>query len=52
MNDKSLLSLREIARELNLKYKTVLNFKNQLEPFLPGVFETSSIFLTAKTSWN
>jgi hypothetical protein len=39
MNEKSLLSLREIARELNLKYKTVLNFKNQLEPFLPGVFD-------------
>jgi hypothetical protein len=39
MNEKSLLSLREIAGELNLKYKTVLNFKNQLEPFLPGVFD-------------
>jgi hypothetical protein len=39
MNDKSLLSLREIARELNLKYKKILNSKNQMEPFLPGVFD-------------
>jgi hypothetical protein len=39
MNDKSLLSLREIARELNLNYKTILNFKNQLGRFLPGVFD-------------
>jgi|GEM_PF-2625205 len=39
MNDKSLLSLREISGELNLKYKTILNFKNQLGRFLPGVFD-------------
>jgi len=39
MNEKSLLSLREIAGELNLNYKTILNFKNQLGRFLPGVFD-------------
>jgi hypothetical protein len=39
MNDKSLLSLREISGELNLNYKTILNFKNQLGRFLPGVFD-------------
>jgi hypothetical protein len=39
MNEKSLLSLREIARELNLKYKKILNAKNQMEAFLPGMFD-------------
>ena len=35
MTEKSLLSLREIASELNLNYSTILNFKNQLTSFLP-----------------
>ena len=39
MSDKSLLSLREIAGELNLNYKTILNYKNQIGPFLPGLFD-------------
>ena len=35
MTEKSLLSLREIARELNLNYRTMLNYKNQIQHLLP-----------------
>ena len=42
MSDKSLLSLREIAQELNLKYKTVLNLKNQLGSFMPAMYDGRS----------
>ena len=36
MSDKSLLSLREIARELNLNYRTMIDIKNQFLSFLPA----------------
>ena len=35
MTEKSLLSMREIARELNLNYRTMLNYKNQIQHLLP-----------------
>jgi len=42
MNEKSLLSLREIAGELNLKYKLVLSIRNHMREFLPGLFDSRS----------
>ncbi len=36
MSEKSLLSLREIARELNLNYRTMIDIKNQFLSFLPA----------------
>ncbi|GAB6060688.1 hypothetical protein JCM31598_38050 [Desulfonatronum parangueonense] len=38
MTEKSLLTMREIARELNVHYKMVVNFRNQLQPLLPSRF--------------
>ncbi len=37
MTEKRLLSLREVAGELRLNYKTVLNYRNQMAEFLPGL---------------
>lgn len=39
MTEKSLLSMREIARELNVNYKMVVNYKNQLQELLPNRFD-------------
>ena len=37
MSEKRLLSLREVAGELRLNYKTVLNYRNQMAEYLPGL---------------
>jgi len=39
MSEKRLYSFREIAGELNLNYKKVLNFRNQVARFLPGLHD-------------
>lgn len=36
MTEKTLLSLKEISRELNLNYRTLLNIRNQMISFFPG----------------
>ena len=37
MTEKSLLSMREIARELNLNYRTVIDAKNQFSEFIIAI---------------
>jgi len=37
MTEKSLLSMREIARELNLNYRTVIDAKNQFNEFIIAI---------------
>ncbi len=39
MSEKSLLSLREIARELNTKYRTLVDYKNQFGEFITTINE-------------
>ncbi|TWI63153.1 hypothetical protein LZ24_03294 [Desulfobotulus alkaliphilus] len=36
MNEKKLYSFKEIGEELNLNYKKILNYRNQVCDFLPG----------------
>ncbi|TYT73183.1 hypothetical protein [Desulfobotulus mexicanus] len=39
MNEKKLYSFKEIGEELNLNYKKILNYRNQVCDFLPGWFD-------------
>ncbi len=39
MSEKSLLSLREIAGELQLNYRMIINYKNQLQILLPAKYD-------------
>lgn len=43
MTEKSLLSLREIAQELNLNYRTMIDTKNQFNKFLFGQSDGQNI---------
>ena len=39
MTDKSLLTLKEIAEKLHINYRSLINYKNQFQEFVPGRFD-------------
>jgi len=48
MTEKSLLSLREIAQELNLNFRTMIDIKNQFNKFLFGQSDGQNVKYSAE----